>query len=89
MTDPVLAIHNASITRGNRTLIHNLTGKLRAGEMTAVVGENGCGKSTLLLHLTGIRKQALPVSLLNRPLSAWSPADMAKQRAVMQPHPNT
>lgn len=89
MTDPVLAIHNASITRGNRTLIHNLTGKLRAGEMTAVVGENGCGKSTLLLHLTGIRNTALPVSLLNRPLSAWSPADMAKQRAVMQQHPNT
>ncbi|TPV57817.1 ATP-binding cassette domain-containing protein [Aestuariibacter sp. GS-14] len=89
MTEPVLAIHNATVSRGNRTLISNLTGQLKPGEMTAVVGENGCGKSTLLFHLTGIRNHDLPVTLHNKPLSAWSPSAMAKQRAVMQQHPNT
>ncbi len=89
MTDPVLVINDATVARGKRSLIRNLSGQLHPGEMTAVVGENGCGKSTLLSHLTGIHDQNLPVTLLSKPLSAWSPSSMARHRAVMQQHPNT
>lgn len=89
MREPVLAIHNATIRRGSRVLINNLSGELSAGQLTAVVGENGCGKSTLLFFLTGVSDNTLPVTLLDKSLSQWSPAGMARHRAVMQQHPNT
>lgn len=41
---------------GGHWALQNASGKIEAGEITALTGENGSGKSTLLLILAGILK---------------------------------
>lgn len=89
MTNPIFQLNNATVSRGKRTLIKNLSGQLFSGQMTGVVGENGCGKSTLLSSMTGITPHSLPFRLLDKPLKEWSPNALARQRSVMQQHSST
>lgn len=44
----MIRFNNLSLGYGKRTLIDSLTGEVRRGELTALVGRNGTGKSTLL-----------------------------------------
>jgi len=43
----LLELRRAGVQRGGRTLVHDLTLALAAGEVLAVVGPSGAGKSTL------------------------------------------
>ncbi|MBF6170636.1 heme ABC transporter ATP-binding protein [Nocardia blacklockiae] len=55
-----------------------------AGQILALVGPNGAGKSTLLAALSGELEPATgTVELDERPLTHWSPVDMARRRAVL------
>ena len=44
----MIRFENLTLGYGDRTLIHSLTGGVKRGELTALVGRNGTGKSTLL-----------------------------------------
>ena len=44
----MIRFENLTLGYGDRTLIHSLTGEVKRGELTALVGRNGTGKSTLL-----------------------------------------
>lgn len=50
----LLTAHQLGQQRSQKTLLHNISLTLHAGEIVAVVGPNGAGKSTLLHSLAGI-----------------------------------
>ena len=50
---PLLALREAEIAFGTKTLFSDLNLGLRAGERACLVGRNGCGKSSLLKALSG------------------------------------
>ena len=50
----MIQFENIRLGYGERTLIEGLTAKVRAGELTALVGRNGTGKSTLLRAIAGL-----------------------------------
>jgi len=45
---PLLTLHHATVIRGGRTVLDDLTFDIREGEHTAILGPNGCGKSSLI-----------------------------------------
>ena len=60
MSDPVLELRNASVIKGDATVLHGLTLHICAGEHTAILGPNGAGKSVLLRLLTH-EERAVPL----------------------------
>ena len=60
MSEPVLELVNASVKKGEATVLHGLTLKICAGEHTAILGPNGAGKSVLVRLLTH-EERALPL----------------------------
>jgi iron complex transport system ATP-binding protein len=61
MSDPVLELVNASVKKGDATVLHGLTLKISTGEHTAILGPNGAGKSVLVRLLTH-EERALPLA---------------------------
>ncbi len=51
----MIALHDVTIGIGERTLVREIAGEVRAGEFVAVLGPNGVGKTTLLRALCGLR----------------------------------
>src|SRR5690242_4979728 len=49
---PLLDFHHISVMRGHKTVLENITLRIRAGEHVAILGPNGCGKSTLIKTIT-------------------------------------
>lgn len=47
---------NLSVSIGGTEIIKPLTGSIKAGAITAIIGPNGSGKTTLLSALVGLRK---------------------------------
>ena len=69
---------------GGRTVLHDVTLRVPAGDRIAVVGPNGAGKSTLLRAVTGIvRPLAGDVRLGNEPLAGLSRGAIARRIAVV------
>ena len=65
------------------TALDTLTLDLDPG-IIGLVGANGAGKSTLLRTLAGLhRADAGTVSIRGRALSAWDPAELARERAFL------
>jgi len=52
MNEPVLELINASVKKGDATVLHGLTLSIGVGEHTAILGPNGAGKSVLVRLLT-------------------------------------
>jgi iron complex transport system ATP-binding protein len=59
MSEPVLELIDASVKKGDATVLHGLTLKICAGEHTVILGPNGAGKSVLVRLLTH-EERALP-----------------------------
>ena len=51
---PALAANGISAGYNGRTVLSNLTLRMKLGESVALIGPNGCGKSTLLRVIAGI-----------------------------------
>jgi len=62
---PVVAIKNASLAFGERTLWSNLNLEIKPQEFIAVIGANGSGKTTLLKAILGQEKLSAGVIELN------------------------
>ena len=61
-----------------KRISESITGKIRSGELTCLLGANGAGKSTLLRTLSAF----LPplggdISLLDRPLQSYKPHELS------------
>ena len=84
---PLLELRNASLIRGEATVLHGITLSIHQGEHTAIVGPNGAGKSSLIRLLT-IDSYALapdtgppPVRVLGR--DRWEVAELRKRLGVV------
>lgn len=83
----LLAATDISVSAGQSVLLRHVNLTLRGGEMVAIVGPNGAGKSTLLRALSGdVSPNSGTVALKGRSIAAWSPADLAMQRAMLSQH---
>ncbi|MEM7058148.1 MAG: ATP-binding cassette domain-containing protein [Pseudomonadota bacterium] len=69
-------------------MLNDLHLGLPRGAVTAIVGPNGAGKSTLLAALSGAIRPFKGKAILDgREVTGMSPADLAKQRAVLEQSP--
>jgi branched-chain amino acid transport system ATP-binding protein len=70
----LLEIDKLSVTRGAKTVVHDVSMRLEPGKTVALLGPNGAGKSSLVLALAGV----LPivggtVTLDGQNLTGWAP----------------
>ncbi|SFV38540.1 zinc/manganese transport system ATP-binding protein [Devosia crocina] len=54
MQPAVVTFSDLTLSYGGHPAVHHLTGAVRRGSLTAVVGANGSGKSTLMKGIVGI-----------------------------------
>lgn len=53
-TNPMVALHNLTVSYRQHPALHHVSGKFDQGSLTAVIGPNGSGKSTLLKSIVGL-----------------------------------
>lgn len=56
MTQACLTFRDLTLGYNSHPAVHHLTGAVKAGSLTAVVGANGSGKSTLMKGIVGVLK---------------------------------
>jgi len=79
-----LRLAGLSLQRRGRRVVEGVSLDLTPGELTVIVGPNGAGKSTLLAAMAGdLKPCGGAITLDGRDLGLWSPADLARRRAVM------
>ena len=71
-------IANATGGYGKTTIIRDVSLKVEAGEVVALLGRNGVGKSTLMKFATSLVKASAGVVKINGQLAPDSPAKKAK-----------
>jgi ABC-type cobalamin/Fe3+-siderophores transport system ATPase subunit len=45
---PIVHVQNLGVTLDRRTILHDVSFEIVAGECLAIIGPNGCGKTILL-----------------------------------------
>ncbi len=92
---PFLDLHNVSVARGERVVLHNINLTIHPGEHIAILGPNGCGKSTLIKTITCECYPLIPdntpepcepetrVSLFGR--QRWDLTELKKMLGVVSP----
>ena len=74
----MIRFNNLTLGYGTRTLIDSLTGEVRCGELTALVGRNGTGKSTLLRTIAQLGEiHSGDIFLNGKPIGDISPAELS------------
>lgn len=80
----MITVNDVSLNRGTRTVIHNVSLEVPAGQCVALVGPNGSGKSTLLGGITGDLDVANgSIQIDEVPIADLDNLELAKLRAVM------
>ena len=71
MSEPVLELSNATVKKGDATVLHGLSLKIVAGEHTVILGSNGAGKSVLVRLLTHEDRARAPARRLVSGAGVW------------------
>lgn len=83
----MLAVSDLFVSAAGTVILDGVTLSIAPGEVVALVGPNGAGKSTLLSALSGSMRVDEGSAVLDGvPLSNWSPAVLARRRAVLSQH---
>ena len=75
----MIQLENISLAYGSRTILHDVSLHLRAGELCALVGRNGAGKSTLLRAITSNKSTIINGSAI----AELSPEKLAQTIAIV------
>lgn len=75
----MLQASKLTVTRGQATLLRDVSFTLKAGEKVAIVGANGAGKSTLLRTLLGIEPSSGDIQLDGQALTSLRRGDIARR----------
>lgn len=84
---PLLSLSHATVIRGGRSVLDDLTFEIHEGEHTAILGPNGCGKSSLIrlvnrqdypLHL---EKGESPIRILGK--DRWDLVELRSQLGIV------
>jgi zinc/manganese transport system ATP-binding protein len=72
---PVVSFENASLAYGRRTIWHDASFELHAGEFVGVIGPNGTGKTSLLRAILGqVGLASGRISVMGKPVGRGNPA---------------
>lgn len=83
-----LDIENVSVTRGSRTVVHDVTTTVATGRILGLLGPNGSGKSSLLRAcFRGLKPSGGRVLLDGTDLAGISRREIARHIAVMAQEP--
>ncbi|HEY1237837.1 MAG TPA: ABC transporter ATP-binding protein [Solirubrobacterales bacterium] len=82
----VLALEGLTVARGGRPVVRDVSLRVAAGEVTALLGANGAGKSSLVLAVGGVlRPEAGSVSLNGDELSGRRPEKIRSAGVAVVP----
>ena len=76
---PLLDFHHISVMRGEKTVLHDITLRIQAGEHVAILGPNGCGKSTLIKTIT---RECYPLARAESSLTHFRPGFLERFRST-------
>jgi len=86
MTDEALVVDSITAGYGGGDVLHDVSFRVPAGQITCIVGPNGAGKSTLLAVISGILKpRSGQVLHRGERLSGKSPRDVLRAGVVQVP----
>lgn len=92
MSDVLLELRGATVAFGDREVLRARDFRLEAGERVALAGANGSGKTTLIRVLSGELRagelRAGELRLAGRRIDAWTPAQLAARRALLEQQPS-
>jgi iron complex transport system ATP-binding protein len=82
---PLLDFHHITVMRGEKTVLHDITLRIQAGEHAAILGPNGCGKSTLIKTIT---RECYPLARAESSLTilgqeSWNVFDLRKLLGIV------
>ncbi len=70
----ILTLHGVTFRRQDKTILHNVSLDVEAGDIIGVLGPSGSGKTSLLRLLNGLSSpDAGQISFHGQPLTAYSP----------------
>ena len=79
-----LSAKGLTVSRRGKNIIDDVDVTIEVGQLSAVIGPNGAGKSTLLSGLAGdLAPSKGVVTIDDKPIKKFSPANLAKMRSVM------
>ena len=81
---PLLRAHRLAVALGERTVLRDVSFRVRPGERIAVVGANGAGKTTLLRAVAGLIPSSGTLELSGRPVQAWPHRERARRIALVR-----
>ncbi len=82
----IYEVRHATLAKGTKTLLSDISFDLHAGEFVAILGPNGAGKSTLLKLLAGLdHPTSGQVQLSGKEASALPRPSLARQVALVEP----
>ncbi|APG95668.1 ATP-binding cassette domain-containing protein [Sinorhizobium americanum] len=83
---PILELQNVDKSFGPIDVLHNISLKVRAGEVLCLLGDNGAGKSTLIKTLAGVHKPTRGTILMDgQPVEFSGPRD-AQEKGISTVH---
>lgn len=83
-TRPTLELSDIAVTRGGRTIVHDISIAFPSGRLSMLLGPNGAGKSTVIKAASGEWRTARgEVRLNGTEIKSMTPAELARRRAVV------